>query len=53
MELENSNHILRKFKRIFNQTSEVECSGCREKFEPLAFKGHVLNCHYLQSLNDE
>ena len=51
LELENSNQILRKFKRVFQQTSQVKCKGCRESFEPLAFKGHVLNCAHLQSLD--
>ena len=51
LELENSNHILRKFKRIYNQPALVKCSGCQEMFEPLAFKGHVLNCQYLEGMN--
>ena len=50
LELENSNHILRKFKRIYQQVGQVRCKGCREAFEPLAFKGHVLNCRHLESL---
>ena len=53
LELENSNHILRKFKKTYNSTAQVQCMGCRETFEPLAFKGHVLNCRYLESMNEE
>lgn len=53
MELENSNHILRKYKKIYQKTSQVQCKGCSQAFEPLAFKGHVLNCRQLFTLDGD
>ena len=50
LDLEQSNFILRKLKRIYYKTSQVECSGCKEMFDPVAFKGHVFNCRQLDKL---
>ena len=52
MDLEQSNQILRKIKKIFYQTSMVQCKGCQDKFRPVEFKGHVYNCRYLENMED-
>ena len=43
---------MRKFKKIYQFTSQLKCKGCEESFWPLAFKGHVLNCRRLEGLEE-
>ena len=52
LELEQSNIVLRKYKKVYRQASRVTCSGCNETFKPVLFKGHVLNCRFLEELEE-
>ena len=52
LELEQSNLVLRKYKKIYGHASQIQCSGCNEMFEPVYFKGHMLNCRFLQNLEE-
>jgi len=48
LELDQSNLVLRKYKKIYGNASQIQCIGCNETFEPVYFKGHMLNCRFLE-----
>lgn len=52
LELEQSNMVLRKYKKVYRLASRVTCSGCNETFKPVPFKGHVVNCRFLEELEE-
>ena len=52
LELEQSNIVLRKYKKVYRLTSRVTCSGCNETFKPVLFKGHVHNCRFLEEIEE-
>ena len=53
LELEQSNIVLRKYKKVYGHASQIQCSGCNEMFQPVPFKGHVLNCRFLEELEEQ
>lgn len=44
---EQSNKVLRRIKNAYKQAAEIKCRGCLKTFQPVIFKGHILNCQKL------
>lgn len=38
---------MRRIKNAFKQASEVQCRGCGQRFTPVVFKAHIMNCDSL------
>jgi len=44
LDLEQSNQVLKKYKRIAKAAESIKCRGCQKQFKPMLMGAHLPKC---------